>query len=160
MAIDQVLGQIIRRLTDLERRMQPRESSNSCCILENKGTQTIAHNTVTAIEFPTEIRDLDNLHSMAVNTSRITVKVGGVYLATGGLRIAADAVGRRIVRIAVNGTTVAPAHEHPAINEANQIGTTVKAVCSAGDYLELTFQQTSGGDLDIDTARFAATRIA
>lgn len=164
MALSNVLSEMARRISRIERWMETqeaREPSNSSCIVSRAAAQTIAHNTVTAIEFPTEEQDTEDLHSTTVNTSRITIKVPGVYLVTGGLRIAANATGRRILRVLLNGETVAPAHEHPASNEINRISVIVVAVCAtAGDYLEMAFQQTSGGNLDIDIARFAATRIA
>ena len=163
MAVNDLMSQIVRRLSAMEQALAAvREPTNSCCIVEIKSAQTIAHDTETIILYETEIRDLDDLHSTTLNTGRITVKVPGVYLVTVGCRAAAQAGGTMaVIRIRLNGTTIRPAHHHPAQNYPSQIGTTVVVVATvAGDYFDSTFYQNSGGDLNIDLGRFAAVRIA
>ena len=159
MALEQVLSTIVKRLRSLELwRDSLREPTNSCCLLTN-ATMSIPNNAGTAITFDTETRDLDGLHD-GVNTDRITIKVAGVYVVTGGAYYDQAAGGGRRSLVIYKGATAYNGQSHFDITGAGYISTADEIVCAVGDILRLYVYQTSGGALNVLYARLGATRIA
>jgi hypothetical protein len=160
MALEQVLGQIVRRLRALEQwREAILEPTNSCCLLARAAAQSIPDATPTAILFTTEERDLDGLHD-GVNTDRITILVPGVYVVSGHAYYAQDAGGGQRTLLIYDGATPIAAHTHNAETAAGYISVATQYTCAAADILRLYFYQDSGGALDVQLGRFQATRIA
>lgn len=115
------------------------------------GAQSIANSTVTALLLGTEARDTYNGHSTSVNTSRYTSQRDGAYQVTGYYAAAANATGIRLVRLAKNGTYIAPSQTSvPTAGTSidTNIMVTAEIELVTGDYVEVTVFQTSGGALN------------
>ncbi len=106
------------------------------------GTQSIPHNTSTALQFSTEEIDTNNFHDTATNNSRITPSKAGYYRLTGVVMMAARSDWTYIqVGINKNGTAVAP-HNRVGPN-ANSTVRAVDVDCiqqanGSTDYFELS----------------------
>ena len=113
--------------------------------------QSIANNTETAITWDQETFDTDAFHSTSVNTSRITIPTGftGYYQLSGFVVWGGNATGRRGAYVKKNGSTYLTDSEvAPSGNSCTNFLTQTISL-AAGDYLEITVVQTSGGALDI-----------
>ena len=81
MALNDVLSTIVKRLHSLELwRDSLLEPTNSTCILRSDASQAFADGVAAAVTFGvgTEIRDLDGLHSTALNRADHGGGRGGV----------------------------------------------------------------------------------
>jgi hypothetical protein len=113
--------------------------------------QAIANNTDTNLNFDTERLDTDGFHSTVTNTSRITIPTGltGWYVVNAKFRWDKNATGVRLLKIKKNGTEINAAPELSGSstvfmgNELNIVDYFV-----AGDYIEFSVFQTSGGALN------------
>lgn len=117
--------------------------------------QTLTNNTVTAIALNSEL--FDNVqsgdtasHDNTTNNSRIVCRTSGKYEMAGAIRFVSNATGLREARIRLNGTTdLVKANGIATAASSTDCQTTVIVVAlTAGDYIELTGLQTSGGNLD------------
>jgi hypothetical protein len=118
-------------------------------------TQAIPDSTATAITFPTELIDTDGFHSTVSNTSRITIPAGkgGKYLFNSIFYFAANATGFRFSTFRKNGTVASGFAVLPG-SSATVVGLVNSIVLDlvATDYVEMFVQQSSGGNLNNDTA--------
>jgi hypothetical protein len=142
------------------------------CYLTKSGTQSIANTTWTAVTFDGERFDPNGLHSVASNTSRITVADAGTYLIGGLLSYAAAAsdTTRRFAALSVNGVpgvgTELIRHEHHQSDPGGAGFSQNMSCCilynlSASDYVELCAWQSSGGALNVaTTCHFWIMRIS
>lgn len=109
-----------------------------------------------ALTFNSERFDADTMHSTSVNTGRITFTTAGTYDVGCAVGFAGHATGRRTVRLRVNGTTVIAVDERPAVSSGIPDNTAIVLstmyAFSAGDYVEVVVQQTSGGALNVFSA--------
>lgn len=124
------------------------------CRVYKSSAQSITTGTNTAITFDSERFDNGGMHSTSVNTSRITIPTGGggIYLIGGAISWAANATGVRYVSVYLNGTTHLGISEDTSVTATDHYMTvsTLYAL-SAGDYVELVVQQSSGGNLNIQS---------
>lgn len=112
--------------------------------------QSILDATTTALTFDTEKEDDKGLHSVSVNTSRITFIVPGVYQSTATVRFAANATGSRDIFLLKNGTSrISEIFVLGSIN-GNVVNLAGIDRFAAGDYLEVAVYQDSGGALNIN----------
>jgi hypothetical protein len=114
--------------------------------------QSVPNTTETAITFTTEVgTDPWTLWAASPNPTRITAPIDGWYTFTGWVSFAANTTGIRGVKIRSQGTT---AQAFQRVSAASA-GTTELTVTTgpvslvAGNYVELTVEQTSGGNLDV-----------
>ena len=117
-------------------------------------TQSITTSTETSLTFDQESFDTDSLHDNATNNSRLTASVTGKWIVNGTVQFAANNTGYRQAKILKNGTTVY-AHERSLTNTAgddSMVSLTDIVDLAAGDYVELTVFQNSGGGLNVQTA--------
>jgi hypothetical protein len=128
-------------------------------------TVSLLNNTVTAISFDTERFNSGEWDS-AVNPSRITALVDGIYSISGSVSFSSNATGQRKLAIRQNGATDIASEQSQATSSL-PTNVTVATVTKmlAGDYVELTALQTSGGSLDIlktnqYSPELAAVRLA
>lgn len=113
--------------------------------------QSIPNNAFTAITFDTEVVDSYGGHSTVSNTSRYTAQVAGWYDVIGKVSWVANATGRRIATLYVNGSELAYTR-----GEGIASATAVAASCyalapvflNATDYVEVYGLQNSGGALN------------
>jgi len=123
-------------------------------LYDTGSTQSISNATDTAVTFNAEGFDTDAFHSTSTNTSRVTIPagMGGYYLVTCGSLWASNATGRRQTFVLKNGANDVVAKAGTiAGSSAGIIGSYGSAVVNltAGDYIELFVQQSSGGSLDV-----------
>lgn len=128
----------------------------SCRAFSTTGGQVIPTATVTSVTLDSESYDNGALHDNAVNNSRITIPTGGnkgVWLFTGQVSWAGNAVGVRIVSLKKNNTTTIvqnnfqlPPNASPFTQE---LPPTLVSAPAVGDYFEMQATQTSGGNLNI-----------
>lgn len=128
------------------------------CRLDKTVAQTLSNASFTAITFGGESAvgsyDNDSLHSISVNTSRITASKAGIYLVGGNLNYDFDgtSTGLRRIALRINGTDFL-SHDY---RDAGATGSNLLHICApiplnAGEYVELMGYQSSGGNLDILT---------
>jgi hypothetical protein len=132
-------------------------------MLRQTAAQTLTTGTYTAVLFDTEDFDSHNGHSTVSNTSRYTAVTAGVYEVSGGCAFAANATGRRLARVAANGTVIGGSLSGIPAN-ASVVGYPVRTTLvrlAVGDYVELQALQESGGNLAtfITNSEFQPTMV-
>jgi len=108
----------------------------------------------------------DNQWAIAPNPSRLTCQIDGIYVISGHVRWASNAIGRRAIGIELNDTAdIARQGESTvaAVEVLQSVATTYKL--SIGDFLELRAYQDSGGNLNIVSGaayspEFSMVRVA
>lgn len=136
----------------------------------NSGNISIPNNLNTALTFDTS-RFSSGEWDSTTNPSRITCLVDGIYNISASVTFAANASGTRKLAIRKNGSneiaSSAPVGTSTSAGTASTVdlvaSTTAKLV--AGDYVEMTVLQTSGGDLNVlqsdqKSPEFSAVRLS
>ena len=137
----------------------------------NSTTQTLTTATQTALTLDSEDYDVGNMHSVSVNTSRMTIPAGGAgtYLINALSSYAANASGARVLSLYKNGSLLTKGASFTPINGASTltgVAATAMAVLAAGDYIEAFGYQDTGGNLAFgsaatgDASRLQITQIA
>lgn len=136
------------------------EKSKKQCRMEGSSTTVITTATQTAIPFPTEVYDNDDMHDLSVNNSRITFNTPGYYIVGGSVQweTGASAVGMRLASIDYNGLAVTSL---AAVSQPGSLLTIWQTLSTGylfnqGDWIILRVFQDSGGDLDVGNTRFWA----
>lgn len=119
----------------------------------NPAGQDILNNVTTTLTFDAERYDPDGMHDNTVNNSRLTAPVSGFYQISGAVLWEADPNGFRNVNISLNGTTLIAVETQnavaaPGFGTAQTISTGY--YLNAGDYVELTVQQSAGGTIAVE----------
>lgn len=128
------------------------------CIVTRTTALAVTSGTATAVPFTsTDLRDTDAYHDTSTNPTRCTVPtgLGGLYIFTAQIGYAANGSGQRSATIVKNGTTNIANTNLGTIGNAGveSAGYLVGyAVLVAGDYIELSLFQNSGGNLNTSTA--------
>jgi len=132
----------------------------------HNANQNITTGGNVVLAFNSERYDNNALHDTVTNNSRLTAQRAGIYIITGSWGMSSNATGVRAIGIRVNGTTFISYNEFNAVNgDLTQISTSTIYTLSAGDYVELTALQNSGGTLIVNnlgnySPEFAMTRIS
>jgi hypothetical protein len=110
---------------------------------------TITNNTLTTLAFNAETYDTNAFHDNSTNNSRITIPSGkaGYYLVTATGQWDVNAVGRRELYIAKNGTLTASCEVTASATAYPTPSFSYPLSLSVGDYLEVKLYQGSGGNL-------------
>jgi hypothetical protein len=118
--------------------------------------------TDTAIAWGgTDAYDISGMHDPAVQNTRLTAQVAGVYSIGGWYLMAADTTNTRSIYIRLNGTTMLAQDRRLAPNSGSamcSIGTTDYKL-AVNDYVELIANQNSGGSLNVTGGAFHAKWI-
>lgn len=154
-------------LADLQRKMSQIWQPDPATLLPNGGITTdlmspvpsarvyasaalgLVNNVVTTIPFDSEVWDDFFMHEAAINPSRMTAKVRGVYGITANPNWATAAAGERYTDLVLSGaliigmSRIAPDAVSPT---ATAIATQMRL--DVGDYIELRMYQSSGGVLN------------
>ncbi len=112
--------------------------------------QSINSGSLTAIQFSQAL--IDNLNQWSAgNTTRLVCRISGEYRVSGRARFAGNAVGRRILRIWHSASGDMAEAMLPLTGGADEcgLGTTELVTMTAGQYLELRVEQSSGGALNV-----------
>lgn len=122
----------------------PAAVTATSCRLTASGLQNVLNGAFTAISFDTETWDSGGMHSGAAPT-RVTFPSAGKYVVIGQCGFAANATGRRIVDVRMNGSSFLSRGETDP-SSAAQTWAQVMAIvnAAAADYIELTAWQNSG----------------
>jgi len=132
-----------------------------------QGPQAISHNVFTAILWPEEEFDTDNLHDIAVNNDRVTITAAtaGKWLLS-LLLMWPDSpdVGERMIRILKNGANVDTALQRPYTGNHGMPLVTIIPL-AAGDFVSVEVFQQSGVTLTVVSvpkgrSTFSGIRIA
>ncbi len=128
------------------------------CSVSHSTTQTIATATVTTMSADTEAFDNDSMHSIATNTSRITIQTAGRYFIYGTVLFSQNgAASFRRVSILHNGTTSYGGMQIVGSTTVDmRIQATRSLVLAAGDYVECTVRQDSGANVTAQLDEFFA----
>src|SRR3990167_4503994 len=116
----------------------------------NSANISTTSGVAAVLTFDSERFDTDGIHSTSSNTSRLTCVTAGKYIITGNVMWASNTVGRRQLKIVLNGaTTVAFMDEtaHQTFEHAETITTIYDF--AVGDYVELHAYQDSTGALNV-----------
>lgn len=127
---------------------------------------TIATATATCVPFTSEDFDTDTMHDNASNTTRLTCKTAGTYLAWANANWANHATGLRYIYIGKNGAGTAFAGTGVAGQANDSVATSANSwqstlgvvVLAANDYLELSAYHEEGSNLT-PSIHFGMTRI-
>lgn len=114
-------------------------------------SQSIPNATVTVLAFNSERFDTDGIHDTVTNNSRLTCKTAGKYLIIGNIHFAANATGARAIHIRLNGATFIAndGRASASATDVNVLTISTLYQLNAGDYVELTVWQNSGGALNV-----------
>ena len=120
-------------------------------VYNNANISHATSGTLQAVTFNSERYDTDTMHSTAVNTSRITFTTAGTYDVFGALDFDANATGYRQIAIRVGGATYIASVTVPTIGAGapHQLVIATTYAFTAGQYVELMANQTSGAALNI-----------
>jgi hypothetical protein len=112
--------------------------------------QSLTTATEAAITFSSEVYDTDAFHSTSSNTSRFTIPTTGKYHIDAGVEFDGSTGGSRFAKLVLNGTTeIAFDRRGPnggSITDTPNVH--IDYSFTAGDYVELTALQTSGGNIN------------
>jgi hypothetical protein len=126
------------------------------CMAVASASQTIANATDTAVAFGgTDLYDTDGFHDPATNNSRITIPTGkgGKYRFETMIRWDGNSSGARSIKFYINGSEGQTVYRAPAFAAGAVINTPSFTLnLSAGDYVQIYVNQTSGGNVDIDNS--------
>jgi len=157
-----IIDEIARRIGALEKWTREHaafEPTNSTCQVYIKGAQAIATGVGQDVLFDGEEYDPDELHSLVGNTDRITIIVPGVYTLSAWGVWAVNDTGTERLRITVNNVAVAGQSVNTSVQTIElDISVSREHLMAAGDIVRLQAYQTSGGDLDLNTATLGVTR--
>lgn len=124
---------------------------------------TLTTATATLIPFDAESWDTDSCHSLATNTSRLVATTAGKYLVVAQVSYAANATGQRYVTLRKNsagsssgGTLIDSVSVDAMASGSTSVFLVTEVwLSTAGDYLEVFGQQSSGGNLATNTGASA-----
>lgn len=137
---------------------------NALVLLTKSAAQSLSNDTVTVLSFDTEQHDTEDNHDTIINNSRITIKLPGKYLFTGGARFDTNSVGTRIIFLRKNGTTPIIRSAMVSAGATQNTAPFIAAVFNllVGDYVELLAYQDSTGSLNVlgDNTQIGSTNFS
>ena len=127
------------------------------CRVYHSAATLIGTGVHTPLAFNSERYDTDTMHDTAVSNTRITITTAGVYVVTFNAEFAANATGVRTVGIRINGASFLALNAAPADGAVNPVPVTVATEYkfAAGNYIEATAWQDSGGNLNVNSTNYS-----
>lgn len=129
----------------------------ACSVYHNTTQSQTTGTALTALAANSENYDNDSMHSTVTNNSRITIQTAGRYEVGAVVSWAANATGNRALAFAKNGVGVndylVDIRTGTATNSTGISGSRT-LVLAAGDYVEVSVWQTSGGNLNATLTEF------
>jgi len=149
--------EVARQLTDFNKRLQhlerledPAGGYTEGARVYNDADILIGNAAVTTLTFNSERWDTDGIHSVLLNTDRLTCQTAGTYSIMGNVRWDIDVVGIRQVDIFLNGIArIAWLLQLASGRDAMQLSTIYDL--SVADFVVLRVYQNSGGNLNVDS---------
>jgi hypothetical protein len=145
-------GQVLTVAGGLPTWATPSSASFSGCLYGKSTNQTLANGTTTLITFPNAADyDTDSYHSITVNNTRFTAPSGktGYYFVYGSINYDSNATSYRTFSIKINNGTASFIITTGATAFTASNYFYYNLYLTAGDYIEITGQQGSGGNLDV-----------
>jgi hypothetical protein len=136
------------------------------CRVYNSAAISLTTGVPTVVTFNSERWDTDTIHSTSSNTGRLTCSTAGVYQIFATVEFAANATGQRSLALRrTGGVTVGYTVVDAAAAGVTALTISVQDILAVNDYVELLATQTSGGNLNVDSAtswspEFGMTRIS
>jgi hypothetical protein len=130
------------------------------CRVYNSAAIPLTTGVGTALTFDALQYDNAALHSLTVNTGRITPNQAGLWRVGANLAFAANAVGVRTVDLrafsASLGTTIVIASDYKSAASAGEhrVSLTTDYQVKVGDYFDVFVAQNSGGTLNVQLGNF------
>lgn len=128
------------------------------------GALSVLASTPTIVGFDSEDYDSNLIHDTAVNNSRLTCVVRGVYEISAYAVWVSDNTGVRIIRIKVNTTGIRDSIIAPVSGDRTYHLLTTKKRLAYGDYVEMEVEQTTAGAINLEAGTtntyFGMCRIA
>ena len=124
--------------------------------------QTINNATVTAVSFTTELWDNTNMWRGSTPT-RFRSPVGGIYLFTAFVSFQTSGAGKCAVYLRSSrgdGDTFGIHRQEATSGGATVLCCSGLVWLTAGNYVEVYVEQTSGGSLDVNEARAGLVRLS
>ena len=130
----------------------------------HNAVQSVNNGAWTAVVFNSERYDTDGIHSVVLNTGRLTCQTAGTYNITGHCRWASNLVGDRGIRVRLDGATIIAGYDVNATGVSQESIDTIYKL-AAGQYAELLVYQASGAPLNLsvsgnDSPEFAMQLMA
>lgn len=122
-----------------------------CRVYNNANISITTSGVSQALTFNSERYDNFAIHSTSSNTSRLIAPRTGIYSIFGHVEFASNATGLRSIVIYANGTTNIAVEGKTAVGGGLSTYCSVSTIyaLSAGQYVELLANQTSGGALNV-----------
>ncbi len=129
-------------------------------VVRRTTTQSISNTTLTPVSFTSEV--VDNASMIAVTSDTITLSTAGVWLITGGAIFALSGGGDRIAYIEHAGAEIEGGGNTLTNSAANTIRSSVACcvLAAASDTVKLVVYQSTGGALNINSARLACMLLS
>lgn len=129
-------------------------TSRAACHVSHSVDQNVNTGTVTGLNFNTIRFDTQNMHSTSVNSSRITLKVPGIYVIGANVQWLNSSGGSvRELQLVVNDATLIADNEVSAVFATPiQHVTTTYQTTSTSDYVTVRVNQDSGSTMSIHAA--------
>ena len=120
------------------------------CSIYNSAVQTFSNSTATLVGFNSEYYDTDGFHDNTTNNSRITIPTGksGYYFIAYELGWNLNTTGYRETQIFKNGSRLQNTYNLTSSAGYVTQQCSIVANLTAGDYIQVSTTQNSGGNLD------------
>ena len=120
------------------------------CSVYKSASQTLSNEVLTTITWNSEYYDTDAIHSTVTDTERFTVPSGkgGKWLFAGVATYQSGTAGYRGIRILKNGSTINYQYFQGMSTTSTAFAFSQVYDLSAGDYLSIQGDQSSGGNLN------------
>jgi len=116
----------------------------------NNKNQTIPSSSWTPLGFNSEHDDLDGLHDVVIDNSRIYIKIPGTYEIIGNIVFEPSPYGSRAVSIVANGGVWwGYSQVQPTQSSTTGLSVMTQVYLNAGDYVECWVYHNKGGNLDV-----------
>jgi len=121
----------------------------------------VVTSTFTDITLPTEEFDNASMFTAGAATFTVPTGFGGLYQCSCYVQWAANGTGSRSIQMQINGVDVdgAESEQPPAAAAVTRQGFSVPVKLSAGDVVKVRAFQSSGGNLNLNKARFGIVRL-
>lgn len=118
----------------------------------HNGVQVCGTGALVTLAFNTELYDNGEMHSVAVNNSRLTAKVAGLYAIGAQVTFDVNAAGYRYLDILHNGATIIDTTWLPPTAASTSLNAYTEFRLAPGEFVEARVVQNSGGNLNVLTA--------
>lgn len=114
----------------------------------------LTDNVEKYIDWTVDNLDPWGMHDLLTDPNRLTILVPGTYIIGGLVAFDVSSVGIRYLRVRLNGTTTLAKSQFTAFGASGGAAFSVSTIysLSAGDYLEMSAYQNSGGSLNVIAA--------